>query len=209
MRLYSYVVARDFGFAPNPFDGVCTLATCKPRIRQAAAIGDWIVGLASMEDSHQPRIVYVMRVDETLSYNQYWRDLRFSMKRPSRAGSLKQALGDNIYHQDVNGDWSQCDSHHSLEDSSPNLLNIIADTQSTRVLVSERFAYWGNTAPLVPVEFLDRDGHTLVIGRNHRSNFPQQFVNAFVAWFENLDAQGYLGEPYRWSRPKAAWARIQ
>src|SRR5712671_5339411 len=34
MRLYSYVVARDFGFAPNPFFGVCTLATCKPDIRK-------------------------------------------------------------------------------------------------------------------------------------------------------------------------------
>ena len=31
MRLHSYVVARDYGFAPNPFLGVCTLATCKPK----------------------------------------------------------------------------------------------------------------------------------------------------------------------------------
>lgn len=28
---YSYVVARDFGFAPNPFNGFLTLATCKPK----------------------------------------------------------------------------------------------------------------------------------------------------------------------------------
>lgn len=34
MTLYSYVVAHDFGFAPNPFDGLCTLATCKPDIRK-------------------------------------------------------------------------------------------------------------------------------------------------------------------------------
>ena len=32
MKLYSYIVARDFGFAPNPFYGFCTLATCKPKI---------------------------------------------------------------------------------------------------------------------------------------------------------------------------------
>ena len=41
--LYLYVVDRDFGFAPNPFHGVCTLATCKPKIRKFAKVGDWII----------------------------------------------------------------------------------------------------------------------------------------------------------------------
>ena len=31
---YSYIITRDYGFAPNPFGGVCTLATCKPKIRK-------------------------------------------------------------------------------------------------------------------------------------------------------------------------------
>ncbi|MFH1865797.1 MAG: hypothetical protein ABIK85_07930, partial [Candidatus Eisenbacteria bacterium] len=39
MRLFSYIVARDYGFAPNPFCGVCTLATCKPKIRESASVG--------------------------------------------------------------------------------------------------------------------------------------------------------------------------
>ena len=29
MRIYAYVVTHDNGFAPNPFHGFCTLATCK------------------------------------------------------------------------------------------------------------------------------------------------------------------------------------
>ena len=33
--LFSYVVATDSGFAPNPFFGLCTLACCKPAIRRA------------------------------------------------------------------------------------------------------------------------------------------------------------------------------
>ena len=41
--LFSYVVRSDGGFAPNPFFGYCTLATCKPRIRKGALVGDWIV----------------------------------------------------------------------------------------------------------------------------------------------------------------------
>lgn len=44
LKLYSYVVARDFGFAPNPFHGYCTLATCKPDIRATASVGDWVIG---------------------------------------------------------------------------------------------------------------------------------------------------------------------
>ena len=43
--LYIYVVDRDFGFAPNPFHGYCTLATCKPKIRNGASIGNWIMGI--------------------------------------------------------------------------------------------------------------------------------------------------------------------
>lgn len=33
MRLFADKHAHDIGFTPNPFHGVCTLATCKPRIR--------------------------------------------------------------------------------------------------------------------------------------------------------------------------------
>ena len=44
MKLYSYVMIYDTGFAPNPFWGYCTLATCKPGIRRPAEQGDWIIG---------------------------------------------------------------------------------------------------------------------------------------------------------------------
>lgn len=47
MKIFSYVVSRDFGFAPNPFFNFCTLATCKPKIRKDAKIGDWIIGTNS------------------------------------------------------------------------------------------------------------------------------------------------------------------
>jgi hypothetical protein len=57
MVLHSYVVARDYGFAPNPFFGVCTLATCKPLIRRIAHIGDWIVGTGSKKRKREKRIV--------------------------------------------------------------------------------------------------------------------------------------------------------
>jgi hypothetical protein len=41
MQVYSYVIDHDPGFAPNPFHGICTLAGCKPKIRQYTEVGDY------------------------------------------------------------------------------------------------------------------------------------------------------------------------
>src|SRR6266851_8012960 len=99
MRIYSYVVARDYGFAPNPFFSFCTLATCKPMIRKTAQVGDWIVGTGSKTCGLGGFLVYAVKVAETCTYDQYWEDPRFLVKRPNLRGSLKQAYGDNIYHR--------------------------------------------------------------------------------------------------------------
>ena len=78
MKLYSYVVARDFGFAPNPFFGFCTLATCKPKIREHASVGDWVVGTgAKVRYGYSGRLIYAMQVSEVLDFNTYWSDPRF------------------------------------------------------------------------------------------------------------------------------------
>lgn len=207
MGLFSYVVARDYGFAPNPFGGVCTLATCKPDIRQRASVGDWVAGIASSEDSKLPKLVYAMRVDEVLTYNSYWTDPRFQHKKPTRQGSVKQLFGDNIYHRNGNGHWIQEDSHHSLPDGSPNPRNIANDTKSAGVLVGYRFAYWGSKAVLVPETLLDFDGETLLINRGYRRHFSTGFVHQFVEWFEELGVQGYIAPPHRWERKNSKWSK--
>ena len=117
--MFSYVVARDYGFAPNPFFGVCTLATCKPRVRKTAAIGDWVIGTGSAKRGRQGYLVYAMRVAEALTFNEYWADPRFQQKKPNLRGSLKQAFGDNIYFRDESEQWNQLDSHHSYQGGCP------------------------------------------------------------------------------------------
>jgi hypothetical protein len=196
VRLYSYVVARDFGFAPNPFVGVCTLATCKPVIRHAASVGDWIVGTGSKARGHEGRLVFAMRLTETLSYEEYWSDPRFSQKRPNLRGSKKQAFGDNIYHRDPEtGDWLQENSHHSLRDGRPNPANVSHDTQRDRVLISTDYTYWGGGGPPIPSRFAE-----LYVGRGHRINFRAGFEDEFVTWFRSLGEVGYQGQPLDWPR---------
>jgi len=201
VRLYSYVVARDFGFAPNPFHGFCTLATCKPTIRVRAAGGDWVVGTGSAPHALRGYLVYAMRVSEVITFDSYWRDPRFGQKKPNLHGSKKQAFGDNIYHRATqHGPWVQSDSHHSLGNGAVNSRNLADDTKTPNVLVSTDFAYFRGSGPAIPAELRTFNGYDLCAGRGYKSNFPAELIEAFVEWFRSLRAEGCLGVPRDWSR---------
>ena len=78
-RLFSYVVDHDYGFAPNPFGGCCTLAKCKygtskRNIVELAEVGDWIAGTGGVDLSKSAghgKLIYAMRVDEIIPLNEY------------------------------------------------------------------------------------------------------------------------------------------
>ena len=195
-RLYSYIVVRDYGFAPNPFYGFCTLATCKPQIRKMAEIGDWIIGTGSKSKGRDRRLVYAMRVTEAMSFDEYWADSRFLRKRPDMHASVKKAFGDNIYHRDDDsGPWRQLDSHHSHDDGTQNNRNVRNDTKVNRVLVSDDFIYWGGNGPIAPTF---RDVTVCHSTQGHRSNFPTEVVDDFETWLRSLDEKGYCGIPLEW-----------
>ena len=199
MRLYSYVVAWDYGFAPNPFFGVCTLATCKPKIRKHAQVGDWIVGTGSARYGLSRRLVYAMQISEAFTYDEYWNDVRFIAKRPNLRGSFKQAFGDNIYHRDGNPRrWRQENSHHSFPDGRPNYANVRHDTQSPRVLLGSNFVYWGGDGPRIPSRFLRPGPTNVCCVRGHRCNFPARIVEAFVGWIASFSERGCVGRPRSW-----------
>lgn len=197
MKLYSYVVARDYGFAPNPFLGTCTLATCKPLIRKGAAIGDWVVGIGSSSYRLMGHVIFAMKVTETLTYNQYWDAPRFRQKRPNLTGSFKQAFGDNIYHQDPrSGKWLQLNSHHSLETGKPNPNNIKHDTQTPRVLLSTEYIYWGASGPKIPRKFSESKGLKLCIGRRgHTICTSERHIATFISWLKSYNVAGFVSEP--------------
>lgn len=196
-RVYMYVIARDFGFAANPFHGVCTLATCKPNIRRTASPGDWIFGMGGCRLNAVGRCIFAMRVEKCLSFNDYWNDPEFTPKRPVRNGSRKSMVGDNIYDQSAgNSQWYQADSHHSLPDGSPNDHNIERDTQTNRVLISQHFVYFGSNAPHVPKEILSQMKYENV--RDYRV-FLNENGNPLVKWFEKTygkDLGQVLGDPF-------------
>ena len=161
-----YVVDRAFGFAPNPFHGYCTLATCKPGIRSKAEVGDWVFGMGGSRLRAVGQCIFAMRVTQKTTFNDYWSNAEFLDKRPVRNGSNRMLVGDNIYHYDSRSrKWHQADSHHSNADGSINTHNLSTDTKTDKVLVSRHFVYFGSAAPVVPKRLLN------AIGYENRRNY--------------------------------------
>ncbi len=202
MKLHTYVVRYDSGFAPNPFYGYCTLATCKPTIRRSAHIDDWLVGCGSNDKAVRRggHLVYAMRVTEILDFRAYGTDPRFSMKIPYRTGSRKQSCGDNIYFPDEMGErWLQRDSFHSKPSGKPNSEHIDRDTRVDRVLISDDFVYFGGYGPLFPASL--RDFHGLDVcktGRGVTGIVNAELIAAFVTWLRSLSVTGYQAAPLEW-----------
>lgn len=185
------------GFAPNPFHGVCTLATCKPKARRYMSKGDYVIGTGSKPRRLNGHLVYIMRIGEVSTFSAYWSDPRFARKKPVMNGSVAQRYGDNVYYRSAEGlPWIQADSFHSLE-GGVNLKNLSRDTDSTdRVLIGDWFMYWGELAPKIPAEFLDFVHTTqgeIIIKDEVR-------IAAFVAWASSQgEANCVLGDPIEWA----------
>ena len=91
-----YCIPCDNGAAPNPFWGLCTLAICKPRIRQSAKIGDWVVGTGSAAST----VGDVMLVTQKMTMEDY--DRFTQSKLPCKipvvdSADLRRHFGDSIY----------------------------------------------------------------------------------------------------------------
>lgn len=200
--LHSYIVRYDSAFAPNPFYGACTLATCKPGIRKSAQIGDWVVGTGSGDRKIRRAgfLVHAMRVTEVTDFEHYSVDPRFREKQPMRRGSRKQSCGDNIYFRNEADDgWLQRDSFHSNDDGTLNQRHINRDTGVNRVLISDDFVYFGGEGPAIPPQFRDYAGFDICQkGVGRKKVVDDELIVEFVAWLRSLGDFGYRGMPTEW-----------
>lgn len=206
-RLYIYVVDRDLGFAPNPFHGYCTLATCKPDIRNTARVDDWILGVGGRRLKATGRCVYAMKVTKKMTYNDYWYLPDYIDKKPVRNGSQKMLLGDNIYNWcDKSKIWQQAHSHHSLYNGDTNNYNLIRDTKSNKVLLSDHFYYFGKSAPSIPHELLAALSYKNKVG--HRV-FTNEAAFEIITWIET-EYKGLknlvLADPFNFDKSEAHYS---
>lgn len=194
---FSYKIEHDFGLAPNPFWGYCTLAVCKSQIRNNSEleIGSWIFGTGSKKLNKENHLIYAMKVEEKITFNEYWNDPRFQCKKPVLNGPLKVMYGDNIYHQN-SGKWIQEDSAHSLIDKT-NTEHLTRDTGGKYVLISKNFFYFGNKAIPIPEKFVSE---IPCKGRNFCSKqLKDHTIEDFVNWLNNKYTPGIIyGDPINW-----------
>lgn len=191
MKIYSYVVRFDTGFAPNPFWGYCTLATCKPAIRRKATKGDWIVGTGSVENVGNDKLVYAMNVTEVTPLEDYWNDKRFAEKKPGKG--IKESVGDNIYYRDGTGVTRQYfPSKHSYRDRE-NTATKFRDLNGKNVLISKsgRFCYFGREAPEIPHKL----SCIIKKGPGHKCNFSLDVIDEFLRWIQEMKP-GLRGYPF-------------
>ena len=184
-RLFSYVITHDTGFAPNPFGEVLTLATCKPKIRVAAQVGDWLLGTGSARAVGNDRVVYAAQVSEVMSLANYGDDHRFTCKRPSLGKAFWNRVGDCIYFQRPEGTWVQ------RRNLFHNEKDVTRDLGGLNALVCKQFWYFGGSAPLLPDHLLSG----VKRGPGHRCDASEQFIDSLVQWFNSFEP-GLRGEPF-------------
>lgn len=208
MRLFTYKLTHDTGFAPNPFHGYLTLATCKPGIRQTKVVGEWVAGFTSkalVQNSAGiggtwegiPRLIYLMKITDKLSIAEYFADLRFACKVPRTQGSAIDRSGDNIYRPRFQG--AALPSEFEIIDNPNHPAandHIATDLSGASVLVSEEFYYFGRKAVRIPDEFL-------VSVPNGPSRYGQRTEGApaqrMVDYISQHYDRGLIGMPHMWN----------
>ena len=181
--LFSYVVPTDSGFAPNPYSGLCTLACCKPKIRQYANVGDWIIGTTPAPE--RGKLVYSMRVDRGLTFDLYWELPEYDCKKPNK----NNGCGDNIYKMGAGGQLVQ------VQNLSHNEKHIKTDTSVNRVLISKTFYYLGVNSVEIPKKFKPLIQTTQGHKRIKPTSKHYDVVTLFLEWLQKNFDQGIHGEP--------------
>jgi len=202
VNYYSYKIEHDLGLAPNPFGGYCTLAVCKPAIRdnKRLQIGDWIIGTGSAKLNRLHHLIFAMKVEEKLTFNEYWRDPRFQYKKPVINGSLVQMYGDNFYHQKAGTKrWTQENSAHSLNYGAVNEKHLEVDVNGKYVIISRVFYYFGNKSVPIPEKYWPICSE----GRNMKGpSIPIDLADKFITLVQRKYQIGIHGDPIGWRNHK-------
>jgi len=174
MRLCSYVVKVDTGFAPNPFGNFCTLAACTPN-HQGIRLdkGDWLLGNSSAQKGR--RLIFAMQVSQVLDFDDYFSASQFAGKKAD-ASTWQGRCGDNIYFRDKAGGWAQGLAFTHTDRESRR-----KDTRYHKVFISDHFFYFGENAPEIPEAYSSLVRTTQ--GCCYKKHDPNT-VREFIAWVE-------------------------
>ncbi|WP_307686896.1 Nmad2 family putative nucleotide modification protein [Variovorax boronicumulans] len=206
MAIRGYKLTHDSGFAPNPFHGVLTLATCMVKIRSTRQPGDWVAGFASANLVGLARangveipymgLIYLARVSEVMALRSYFDDPRFALKKNKIDSPHEiERAGDNIYHHDAAGAYAQVRNlHHKSGD-------LAHDVSGINALICADFWYLGRKC------FVPESGWGSVLGdqridKARLSALPEDFVQSILLLFRARGIKpGINADPCLWTTP--------
>jgi hypothetical protein len=158
------------------------MAVCTPNHQNVdLETGSWLVGFLSSRRNN--RLLYGMRISETIDRDAYFRDQRFASKKPVMVGNWEQRCGDNIYWEDE-GRWRRLENPHHDESM------LEQDTKNRPVFLAEQFYYFGDRAPETPDRF-----RPLIHVRGCKRAHPATLSAAFITWLTHNFAEGIHGDP--------------
>lgn len=145
-KLFVYRIVTDAGTAPHVSNGYLTLTLCKPGIRKAAKVGDYVLALVALqhlEKSNTNRLwkaAYLFKVTEVVGITNYqgWCETH----APDKICTENFLEGNCQYNS--NGEWRP--GPHSSAEIKRNLSGKYS-------LISNLFAAWTSRTPRI----LDRD----------------------------------------------------
>ena len=200
MVTWTYRLDHDLGFAPNPFFGWCSLACCMGVIRKHAKLNDVIIGMAGSGKRglgrYYPQLIYWMKVDVALTFDQYWNDPRFKPKRPQIPGPKMRMVGDRTYrHEGECANWRFDTSMHYVA-SAPQKDggHVERDTKVNRVLLSEHYTYWGKSGPAVPDYLLP----LFPVRRGQKCNHDKVLLSQLHTLIGLNQPKSLVGDPGDW-----------
>ena len=211
MGLFAYKMTHDTGFAPNPFWGYLTLATCKPKIREHKRPGDWFAGFTSRElcgdRVGDERLVFLMQIEDKMALANYFHDRRFQSRIPRDPPVAKvYRCGDNIYRPLVRNardarDFEQLPNDHHGPDQKDRDLN------GLKVLIARRFAYFGVDALRVPREVRPE----VPAGQSAHGRETRDLARAkrFIDYVFSLVHAPVMARPHQWPRADASWKTLE
>ena len=174
-NIYRYVLMGDGGMAPNPRDGLLTLATCKPQIRNTAQTGDWVIG--NFPSPRNELVAWAGRIANCIPVGLY------SSEFPERDDALHD-MGPDGEPQRIAGkhDWYHQRPAEQRKDRSGNVL----------VFDMESCWYFGGAGRQFPPEL----EHLVARGQGHRVNKCEPGdLEQLQCWLREQGAPGIIGEP--------------
>ncbi len=207
-KLYSYILRYDNGTAPNPFWDICTLTICKPAIRKAAQVGDWVIGTGSKHSRLRKEltvdlsesIVYAMKVTCVKTLKEYDRFClqHLQQKIPSiNTSDWRMQMGDCVYDFSHGGE-------PLLRQNVHNEINRKRDFDGRNALLSEQFYYFGEEARPLPHDLKPM----IKKNRGHQVITQEHLILQFEEWIEQYHLNTIYAKPQLlWEFPASATDR--